>query len=136
MGSGIDHQQVGNTWVGEDQIVSLSVGGNLNVFDRRTGDKPTKILYGAQKGITSSALSKDQTFYGGTYDGRILSYSVDGEIKPVTGQSHTGQVVELATPGNGGADTIYSAGFDDCVKEITATESSFTYVIIVHFQAG
>lgn len=108
----------------------MSVGGDLNIFDRRVGDKPTKILYGAQKGITSSALSKDQTFYAGTYDGRVHSYSADGEIKPVTGQLHAGQIVALATPGSGASDTIYSAGFDDCVKEITATESSFAYVII------
>lgn len=128
LGSSIDHQQVGNAWVGEEQVVSLSVGGDLNVFDRRGGDRPTKILYGAQKGITSSALGKDQTFYGGTYDGRVLSYSSGGEIAPVSGQSHTGQIVGLATPGSGGSDTIYSAGFDDCVREISTSEPVFRCV--------
>ena len=48
VGSGVAHQQVGNTWFGESStegIVSLSVGGDLNVFDPRVSDKPSRILY-------------------------------------------------------------------------------------------
>jgi len=41
----VEHQQVGNTWAGKEDIVSLSLGGDLNIFDRRTGDRPARILY-------------------------------------------------------------------------------------------
>ncbi|KAF8306110.1 YVTN repeat-like/Quino protein amine dehydrogenase, partial [Clavulina sp. PMI_390] len=124
-GSAIENQQVGNAWVGEDQLVSLSVGGELSVYDRRVGDRPSKILYGAQKAITSSAIGKDRTFYAGTYDGRVHGYTTSGDINLVNGQAHTGQVAALATAAGGG-DTIYSAGYDDCVREISAPEASFT----------
>lgn len=45
LGGGVEHQQVGNTWAGDEDIVSLSVGGDLNIFDRRDGDRPRKILH-------------------------------------------------------------------------------------------
>lgn len=44
VGTTVDDQQLGNTWNGENNLVSLSLGGNLNVFDPRTADKPTRIL--------------------------------------------------------------------------------------------
>lgn len=44
LGTAINDQQVGNTWVGAEDIVSLSLSGDLNVFDRRVGDRPSKII--------------------------------------------------------------------------------------------
>ena len=44
LGSGVNHQQVGNTWSGQSDLVSLSISGDLNVFDPRTGDRPTRIF--------------------------------------------------------------------------------------------
>ena len=48
IGSGLPYQQAGNTWTGESSdvgFVSLSVGGDVNVFDKRKGDGPSKTLY-------------------------------------------------------------------------------------------
>ena len=44
LGADISHQQVGNAWSGEKDIVSLSLSGDLNVFDPRIGDKPTRTI--------------------------------------------------------------------------------------------
>lgn len=44
LGKGLEHQQVGNAWTEGDDIVSLSLGGDLNVFDKRIGDKPARVL--------------------------------------------------------------------------------------------
>ena len=53
VGDGVEHQQVGNAWSSgpNEEIVSLSFGGNLNVLDKRTGDRPAKILYGREWSI-------------------------------------------------------------------------------------
>jgi hypothetical protein len=48
LGTGVNHQQVGNVWSGEKDIISLSISGDLNVFDPRVGDKPTRV-YRARK---------------------------------------------------------------------------------------
>jgi WD40 repeat protein len=46
LGTGLQHQQVGNVWTLPDTVVSLSFSGNLNVFDRRSGEKkPVKVLH-------------------------------------------------------------------------------------------
>ena len=45
LGAGVPFQQVGNTWTSGDAIVSLSMSGDLNVFDKRVGDKPASILH-------------------------------------------------------------------------------------------
>ena len=44
LGKGLEHQQVGNAWTEGDDIVSLSLAGDLNVFDKRVGDKPARVL--------------------------------------------------------------------------------------------
>jgi hypothetical protein len=45
LGTGLQHQQVGNVWSSPDTIVSLSLSGDLNVFDKRSGEKPVKVLH-------------------------------------------------------------------------------------------
>lgn len=44
LGTAVNDQQVGNTWGGAEDIVSLSLSGDLNVFDRRSGDGPARII--------------------------------------------------------------------------------------------
>lgn len=44
VGTGVNHQQLGNVWSGEEDIVSLSMSGDLNVFDRCVGDKPARVF--------------------------------------------------------------------------------------------
>lgn len=44
LGTGVDHQQVGGTWTEGDEIVSLSLSSDLNIFDKRVGDKASRII--------------------------------------------------------------------------------------------
>jgi WD repeat-containing protein 1 (actin-interacting protein 1) len=44
LGTGVENQQVGNTWCNIGDIVSLSLSGDLNVFDARVGGKPTRVV--------------------------------------------------------------------------------------------
>lgn len=41
----VNHQQVGNVWATENEIVSVSLSGDLNVIDRRSGGKPARVLH-------------------------------------------------------------------------------------------
>lgn len=59
LGSGVNHQQVGNTWSGDSSIVSLSISGDLNVFDPRIGDKPSKVFSVSPRLSTLSLSSTD-----------------------------------------------------------------------------
>jgi len=44
LGPGVDNQQVGGTWTEGDEIVSLSMSSDLNVFDKRVSEKPSRII--------------------------------------------------------------------------------------------
>ncbi|KAL6306374.1 WD40 repeat-like protein [Sparassis latifolia] len=120
LGSGVSNQQVGNVWTGGDEIVSLSISGNLNIFDKRVKDKPARVLYGPQKAINTAVSTAPGTFLAGTTDGRVFAFSES--YSPVEGQSHSNYVAGLAAAANG---KVYSVGYDDCVREIDSRSSSF-----------
>ncbi|KAF8528739.1 WD40-repeat-containing domain protein [Gautieria morchelliformis] len=134
VGSGVEHQQMGNTWTGNGSIVSMSMGGVLNVFDPREGAGPVRMIHGPQKAITSSATSiSSSTFFAGSADGRVHSYPV-AEIdaaprcERVSGPGHTNLVSGIASAGT----TTWSVGFDDCVRELSVQDgvdafSNMTY---------
>ena len=150
VGSEIDHQQVGNTWSGESNLVSLSMSGELNVFDPRLGDKAMNILsvcscvfhcplrlceslllhQAPQKSINAITLTKGAssgTFLAGTADGRVYAYSESSKRTTlVEGQSHSNNVSGIVTSPEDG--TMYSIGFDDHVREISADGLSFSFV--------
>lgn len=67
----------------------------------------------------------------GLSDGRVLAFS-DSEYKHISGQSHASLVVGMATATDG---KVYSVGYDDQVREISAESASFVYVrvLAIHF---
>ncbi|EJU02244.1 WD40 repeat-like protein [Dacryopinax primogenitus] len=124
VGTGIHNQQVGNTWVQED-IVSLSLSGDLSVFDRREAEKPRQILYGAQRPITAFTAALSGTMYAGSYDGRVVSFSDNG-AESVKGDGPSSQVTALAAVEN----KVISTSFDDCVREIDLGTGAFTLMSV------
>ncbi|KAI0356078.1 WD40 repeat-like protein [Trametes cingulata] len=125
LGSGVNHQQVGNTWTEGDSIVSLSMSGDLNVFDKRVGDKPAHVLYGPQKAITAALPTASSTFIVGTADGRVLQHD-DSGYEYVAGDAHATLVAGLGASQDG---KVYSVGLDDRLREIEGksyTPASFS----------
>ncbi|KAG8782909.1 WD40 repeat-like protein [Ceratobasidium sp. 428] len=122
VGSGIEHQQVGNTWTGSDNLVSLSLSGVLNVFDKREGSKPARTIYGPAQSISTLISPAKGTFLAGSNDGRVTSFTVADGAQPISGDPHGSQVVSLATTG----DKVYSVGFDDAVREIDLGANKFS----------
>jgi hypothetical protein len=69
-----------------------------------------------------AAAARTGTFLAGTADGRVVEYSVgSGEAASVEGQGHTSIIVGLAAAPDG---KVFSAGYDDRVREISATSFS------------
>ena len=142
LGKAIDLQQVGNAWTEGDDIVSLSLSGDLNIFDKRLGDKPSRVLHvgfiiislylhrsqlsqAPPKPITAAVPTSSQgTFMAGLSDGRVLSFS-GSEYEYVGGQSHASLVVSMAAASDG---KVFSVGYDDQVREISAESTSFVCV--------
>ena len=60
----------------------------------------------------------------GTAGGRVLSYDAAGDATPISGTGHKTLVSGLAVEG---PDKIFSAAYDDTVREISSAE--FVYVL-------
>lgn len=113
VGGDVEDQQNGVVWAGPNTIVSVSLSGDLNVFDTR--DSKSRKLYGPTKAVTAATLS-DKTFYTGSFDGGVKAFAVNGgECANVTGAGHTARIVGLAANGKG---KTWSAGWDDKVTSI------------------
>lgn len=116
VGNGISDQQAGNTWLGEHEIASLSLNGDVNIFDTRSG-KVERVLYGPTRSVTASAIDSSGTLYTGSFDGRIVSVTGNGTVESVTGSGHTNHVSGIATT----ASKMCSVGYDDTFREFSST---------------
>ncbi|ORX36518.1 WD40-repeat-containing domain protein [Kockovaella imperatae] len=112
IGTDIPSQQNGVVYAGPNTLVSVSLSGVLNVFDTREGSK-WRTLHGPPKAITSAVMS-DKTFYTGSFDGSIKSFSSAGECDSVKGNGHNGRVAAMSHDGT----KTWSAGWDDKVASI------------------
>ncbi|KAG8743601.1 WD40 repeat-like protein [Ceratobasidium sp. 414] len=97
VGTGIEHQQVGNTWTSSDNL-------------------------GPTQSISALVSPENGTFLAGSGDGRVTSFTTADGAQPISGDPHGSQVVSLAaTEGK-----VYSAGFDDTVREIDIGAKKFS----------
>ena len=106
-------------------MITASLNGDLNYLDPRT-NTPSKVIKGHQKSITSLAILSESTFYSGSYDGRVLGWSIGGNGGEEIKNGHTNSVTGL---GKVGDDDVYSCGMDDTVRLVSSKEKSYKYGI-------
>lgn len=114
-------QQLGLTFLTPATLASVSLSGALNILDTRRPEQVIS-LWGPSKGITAVGVSGDaeKTFWAGSFDGGVKSFKENGEWTNVGGgEGHKGQVVGVAA---GEAGAVWTAGWDDCVREIKGGE--------------
>jgi WD40 repeat protein len=123
----ISDHQVGIVWPAgrsDGMVVSLNLAGDLNYLVEGS-QTPTKVVQGHNKSITalgSSGEGKDQTFWTGSFDGRVCSWdSAKGIGSAVEGQSHSNQVAAFQTT----PDRAYSVGWDDTLRTADASANTF-----------
>lgn len=122
----MDHQ-VGVVWPAgrnDGMVVSLNLAGDLNYLVQGT-QKPTRVVQGHNKSITalgSSSDGKNQTFWTGSFDGRVCAWDVDSGIgAAVEGQSHSNQVTSFQTT----SGRAYSVGWDDTLRIADTSVKTF-----------
>jgi WD40 repeat protein len=121
-----DHQ-VGIVWPAgrsDGLVLSLNLNGDLNYL-AEGNPTPTKVVQGHNRSITamgSSQNGKSQTFWTGSFDGRVCSWdSMSGISSVVEGSSHTNQVSGFSTV----SDRAYSVGWDDTLRIADSSGNMF-----------
>lgn len=110
----VDNQQVGVAAT-KDGFVSLSLNGNINVFEPGTS-APVRVLQGHQKAITAVATVGNTVLSGGA-DGTLFRWAVqDAKVDPVPHvfglANHSNYVLSVSTFG----DLVLTTGWDDKLK--------------------
>lgn len=110
-GDDTDDQQVG-TLCQAEYLLSVSLSGNINYLDERAPDKPSRVLHGHQKTITSLHYN-DGNYFSGSYDSVITMWNSEtGATRGFSGKGHTSQINGLAvSEGN-----LVSAAVDSTVR--------------------
>lgn len=129
----VSDQQVGVTWVpgrSDGLLISLSLNGDINYLNQ-SSEKPTRVISGHQKNITTLELSgnvstKMPTLWTGSYDGRLCVWDIaDGTAKKVDGESHTNLVSGLAAT-SGKHPQLFSVGWDDTLRSTDIDAVAFS----------
>ena len=125
-----DHQ-VGVVWPpgrSDDLIISLALSGDLNYLSPKS-QKPLRVVQGHQKNATAiipsldSNEKGDQTFFTGSSDGRICSWSTSsGLASTIDGSGHTNYISGFSAAHR----TIKSVGWDDALRSIDTASGTFT----------
>jgi WD40 repeat protein len=113
--------QVACLWAGE-QMISLSLSGDMNYLDAATPTAPRKIIPGHSCSVTALAISAQGAIVSSSYDGVVCLRKAGGQQNHLKGAGHGKRVAGLATSPSG---QIYSIGWDDCVR--IAEEGSGEY---------
>ncbi|KAH9223420.1 hypothetical protein DL95DRAFT_431393 [Leptodontidium sp. 2 PMI_412] len=121
-----DHQ-VGVVWPAgrnDGMVISLNLAGDLNYLVEGS-QTPTRVVQGHNKSITALGSSQDgkgQTFWTGSFDGRVCSWDSDSGIgSAVDGETHKNQVTAFETT----AGRAYSVGWDDTLRIADSTGKTF-----------
>lgn len=121
-----DHQ-VGVVWPAgrsDGMVISLNLAGDLNYLVEGS-QAPTRVVQGHNKNVTALGSSSDgssQTFWTGSFDGRVCSWDVGtGTATVVEGETHKSQVAAFATS----SSRAYSVGWDDTLRIADTSSNTF-----------
>lgn len=112
-GTSIESQQVGNCFLGNSTIVSLSFSGILSFLEAGS-DKPIRIINGHQTSITTLALSSNGDIYTGDASGHIRQFNSKGDCSIVSGSGHASRIVAMVSTSDG----VATVSYDDSVRFI------------------
>jgi WD40 repeat protein len=124
----VPDQQVGVVWPtgrSDGLIVSVDLEGNLNYLVDGN-PKPTKVVRGHQKNVTSAGIS-GSTFVTGSYDGRVLAWDLStGLADKVEGASHSNYVAGITASDSKSQAELHTVGWDDTLRSISVPDKIFT----------
>ena len=122
----VQDMQVGCTYAG-DQIISLSLSGDLNYLDPSSPSAPTRIVQAHASPVLAIATdlgAADGSLYSGGGGGDVVAWSESGAGVRLSGQGpHKSRALGVTV--NGGK--LHSVGWDDCLRSADVGSGSFEY---------
>ena len=121
------NHQVGNTWADGDNIISVSLSGNINILSKDS-DTPIKVITGMQHSITASTLNRcKKLLYTTSYDGRIRAWDLGSDDKvpePVAfgnDDAYSTGITEIASSSSKNNDLVVFGALDDKIHLVNTS---------------
>lgn len=111
-------------------MISTSLSGEFNYLDKNSG-KVSRRVDGHSKAITALTITDDDSFFTGSYDGRVYGwkYGAEGDhtvAVAVEGDGHKNQITSLTVKG----DDLVSVAMDDTLRSSSVPECRFSDKIV------
>jgi WD40 repeat protein len=109
----LEDQQLGCLWQG-DEIISISLAGDVTYLDINNPSQPKRVIRGHNKFITAIATDPSSgSIYSASYDALILKWSLENaNTETMNGKGHTNQVSRMFIQGQ----NLISIALDDTVR--------------------
>jgi len=108
-----EDQQLGCLWQG-DELISVSLSGDIIYHDPNNPKKPKKVVKGHNKNITALAYdAANKHMYSGSYDANIVRWDVEtGDTEGLIGKGHTNQIKAIFVQG----ENLVTCAMDDTIR--------------------
>jgi len=114
VGTETDHQQLSCLWQGTN-IFSVSLSGDINIFDTSDYSKAPRVISGHKKNITDVTVGKNNTIYTVSFDGVMVAWNAEtGEAVKFAGKGHNSGVTAVTY--DSANDQLISIGIDDTLR--------------------
>jgi WD40 repeat protein len=123
--------QVSVLWNKDNHIISISLNGNMNIFNRASGSSssttPDRVIHAHQVAITTMTYNRENnTLYSGSFDGVVVARQLEGNYeamklcggdkKSLSNAIHNGKCVGIAILSSSQQYNIVSVGWDDKIR--------------------
>jgi len=125
-GDDVEDQMLGCLWSKRDQLLAVSLSGNIHFLDPRTPGGIVMDVIGHNKPITALARrptddETDKTLVTGDSDGRVVIWQTErGSATQLNGRGPTNQINGIAALSDG--RRLLVAGIDDTLRAVDSGE--------------
>jgi len=94
-GTSVDDQILSCLWM-KGNILTVSLSGDIKIFESDDILKANKVLSGHKKNITAVCVGKENFIYSASFDAVLIKWnSLTGETTKFTGQGHSNSIVAM-----------------------------------------
>ncbi|XP_028657651.1 WD repeat-containing protein 1 [Erpetoichthys calabaricus] len=126
MGSDVLDQQLGCLWQ-KDNLLTVSLSGNINYLDKNNPDRPLRIVKGHSKSIQCLTVHKTDGrsyIYTGSHDGHINFWDAEtGVSENFKGKGHANQVSRMIVDES---NQLVSCSMDDTVRYTSLAKKEYS----------
>jgi len=121
-GTSVEDQILSCLWM-NDNIITVSLSGDIKIFESTNISEVKKVLSGHKKNITAVCVGKENSIYSASFDAVLVKWnSITGETQKFIGQGHSNSVVAMEY--SAGDHSLVTISMDDTLRITPLTDEN------------